>query len=87
MNVVVEVSMYPLRNDYIAAIDEFLATLHSEGDVEVKTNRVSTQLFGEYDAVMDLLQLATRRAYEQSSTAVFVYKVIPGAGRTVNGYE
>ena len=87
MNAVVDVSMYPLRNDYIGAIDEFLAALNADPAIEVKTNRVSTQLYGEYDAVMELLQRATREAYEQFGTAVFVYKVIPGADRTVNGYE
>ena len=87
MKAVADVSMYPLRDDYIDAIDEYLAALNSEADIEVKTNRVSTQLYGDYDAVMDLLQRATRQAYEQFGTAVFVFKVIPGAGRTVNGYE
>ena len=87
MNAVAEVSMYPLRDDYISAIDEYLAALNSEADIEVKTNRVSTQLYGDYDAVMELLQRATRQAYEQFGTAVFVFKVIPGAGRTVNGYD
>ncbi len=87
MNAVAEVSMYPLRDDYVGAIDSYLATLNDDADIEVKTNRVSTQLYGDYDAVMDLLQRATRRAYEQFGTAVFVFKVIPGADRTVNGYE
>ena len=54
MNIVAEISMYPLQSDYIPPIDDFLAQLNAEPSVEVKTNRMSTQLFGDHDVVMDL---------------------------------
>ena len=79
--------MYPLHDEYIPPIDAFLAKLNGHEGVEVTTNRMSTQLFGDYDQVMELVKTATRHAYDQFGTAVFVYKVIPGASRTVNGYE
>lgn len=87
MNTVVEVSMYPLRDEYLPAIDAFLAAVNAREDVEVKTNRMSTQLFGDHDTVMNLLSVATRQAHERFGTAVFVLKVIPGAPRTIGGYE
>ena len=45
MNLVAEISMYPLQSDYIPPIDDFLAQLNAEPSVEVKTNRMSTQLY------------------------------------------
>ena len=44
MNIVAEISMYPLQSNYIPPIDHFLAQLNAEPSVEVKTNRMSTQL-------------------------------------------
>ena len=44
MNIVAEISMYPLPSDHIAPINDFLAQLNAEPSVEVKTNRMSTQL-------------------------------------------
>ena len=87
MNVAVEVSMYPLHDEYIPPIDAFLADLNAHASVEVATNRMSTPLFGDYDEVMELVRTATRQAYERFGTVVFVYKVIPGAARTINGYQ
>ena len=45
MNLVAEISMYPLQSDYIPPIDDFLAQLNAERSVEVKTNRMTTQLY------------------------------------------
>ena len=87
MNVAVEVSMYPLHDEFLPPIDAFLAELNGHAGIEVTTNRMSTQLFGDYDQVMELVKTATRQAHEQFGKAVFVYKVIPGASRTINGYE
>ena len=87
MNVLAEISMYPLREDHIPPIDDFLAALAAEGAVEVKTNRMSTQLYGEHDAVFDLLKEAVRQSKERHGSAAFVCKFLPGAVRSINGYE
>ncbi len=87
MNIVAEISMYPLTSDYIPPIDHFLEQLNAESSVEVKTNRMSTQLFGDHDTVMDLLKRTTRDSRERLGGVAFVCKLLPGAERTINGYE
>ena len=87
MKIVAEISMYPLRSDYIPPIDDFLAQLNAEPSVEIKTNRMSTQLYGDHDAVMDLIKRTTRRSRERFGGVAFVCKLLPGAEREINGYE
>lgn len=87
MNMVAEISMYPLRDDYVGPVDGFLALLNAQEAAEVKTNRTSTLLYGDYDAVLDLLKDAMRASHEQHGGAVFVCKLMPGAPRSINGYE
>ena len=78
MHTVVEISMYPLREDYVPAIDAFIADLHGAEGVTVTTNATATQLQGEYEAVMACLQAAIARSREAQGKAVFVTKIIPG---------
>ena len=87
MNLIAEISMYPLQDGYIEAIDAFLAQLNKQNAVEVKTNRMSTQLYGDYAEVMTLLGTAMADSHELHGKASFVVKFIPGADRTINGYE
>ena len=87
MKIVAEISMYPLTSDYIPPIDDFLAQLNAEASVEVRTNRMSTQLYGDHDTVMDLLKRTTRSSRERFGGVAFVCKLLPGAERTINGYE
>ncbi len=79
--------MYPLTSQYIPAIDDFLAQLNAGNGVAVKTNRMSTQLFGEHDAVMELLTRAMSAAYERDGTTPFVCKFLHGVEPTINGYD
>jgi uncharacterized protein YqgV (UPF0045/DUF77 family) len=86
MDIGVEISLYPLRADFVPAIREFLGRLgHAEG-LRVVTNSMSTQVFGPYDEVMAVLTRELRVTFEtlntESDKAVFVMKVLgplPGA--------
>ena len=88
MKLLVEITMYPLHDGHLQAIDAFLARLNAGEDVEVKTGRMSTLLYGEHGTVMDLLKEATAACHaEDEAPAAFVLKMIPGATRTLNGYS
>lgn len=76
MIISIEISMYPLADEYIPAIEEFIDHLNTIADIEVKTNTMSTQLFGELDEVMNGLRDGLKKAYAANGKAVFVLKVI-----------
>jgi uncharacterized protein YqgV (UPF0045/DUF77 family) len=72
----VEISKYPLSEDYIPAIKDFIERLQATEGLSVVGNTMSTQVFGDYDLVMDTLKDEMRRSYEQFGKAIFVCKFI-----------
>ena len=53
MRISVDISLYPLTEDYVEPILAFIAQLESNAKLIVKRNSLSTQIFGEYRDVMD----------------------------------
>ena len=78
MDVSVEVSMYPLKDEYIPAIQSFIDRVNTYPELHVLTNTMSTQLFGEFDFLMDVMRDEMRRSYETFGRAIFVCKFIQG---------
>jgi len=78
MKLTVEISMYPLADNFIPPIKDVIAAFNRYQGVEVFTSATSTQLFGDYDVVMDALKAEIRASYEQYGMAVFVAKFLYG---------
>lgn len=79
MKLSVEISKYPLAEvDYIKAIKDFIARLNQYPKINVVTNRMSTQASGDYDDVMQALNIELKRSFELYGTTVFVCKFLPG---------
>jgi uncharacterized protein YqgV (UPF0045/DUF77 family) len=76
MEIGVEISLYPLHQQYLAPIKDFIERLNADAGLRVVTNSMSTQIFGEYDAVMRCLQRELRTSFEGNDKAVFVMKVL-----------
>ena len=55
MQVMVELSLYPLVNEYIPPIQDFIDRLNSYSDITVSTSSTSTQVTGDYGVVMKVL--------------------------------
>jgi len=75
MKVSVEMSYYPLHDEFIPPIKSFIDRLNEYGNIQVKTNGMSTQVFGEYFEVMDILKDEIYKSFENPHS-VFVMKVI-----------
>ena len=80
MDIGVEISLYPLRAQFVPAIKEFLERLNHARQLRVVTNSMSTQIFGPYEDVMEVLRRELRSTFErmaeESGKAVFVMKVL-----------
>ena len=76
MELSVEISKYPLADDYIPAIKDFIGRLNATDGISVVGNTMSTQVFGEYDLVMSVLTREMKRSYEEFGKAIFVCKFI-----------
>ena len=86
MDIGVEISLYPLKEDYIPSVHRFLRDLSTHRGLKVVTNSMSTQVFGGFEEVMEALRTALAASLAPlaaaSQRAVFVMKVIgplPGA--------
>ena len=80
MDIGVEISLYPLAEEYIPPITRFIERLNAHADLKIVTNRMSTQVFGECRRVFDTLALECRRTFEEAGKAVFVMKVLGPLG-------
>jgi uncharacterized protein YqgV (UPF0045/DUF77 family) len=76
MDIGVEISLYPLHQQYIPPIDDFIARINTDKALRIVTNSMSTQIFGEYDTVMQRLLRELRSSFERNDKAVFVMKVL-----------
>ncbi|MEN8634732.1 hypothetical protein ABFV74_03205 [Pseudoalteromonas distincta] len=78
MKLSVEISKYPLHQDYLPFIQGFIDRLNEYDDLKVITNTLSTQIFGDYDLVMQVLNTEIKRSYEEFGKAIFVCKFLSG---------
>jgi uncharacterized protein YqgV (UPF0045/DUF77 family) len=75
MNTSVEISYYPLNVEYIPPIKDFIERMNTYERLRVKTNGMSTQVFGEYAEVMSALTTEIGKSFELPHS-VFVLKII-----------
>ena len=80
MHVAVELSLYPLTGEFVPPIVDFIERLKSRPGLSVATNSMSTQVSGDYDRVFEALRAEIRTSLSGPHRAVFVMKVLGGAG-------
>lgn len=78
MQTAVELSAYPLMDNYLDAIKWLIHQFDDEPGIVRKTNGMSTQLQGEHDLVMGKVTQLLAAAYDKWGRSVFILKVIPG---------
>jgi len=76
----VDISMYALSDDYSKRIIDFIQRVKKHKNIRIEVNGMSTQLFGEYDILMDVLKEEMRHDFENGKS-VFILKIV-GAERT-----
>lgn len=76
MQVAVDISLYPLDEDFIPPIKDVIERLSNHEGVAVEYNRMSTQLRGEFDVVMPALTAELRTTFENVPKAVFAIKIL-----------
>ena len=76
MDVAVEISLYPLQQDYLPVIRSFIARLNAQQQLRVETSSLSTQIIGEYGLVMQLLSEGLREALGAAARSVVILKLV-----------
>jgi uncharacterized protein YqgV (UPF0045/DUF77 family) len=76
MQILTEISMYPLSRDYDQPIHAFIQKLKSHQGIEVTPGETSTVIRGEYQVVMDILRSEVRSVLDSEVRTAFVVKLM-----------
>ena len=74
MVISVELSLYPLMDDYLSVIKSFIKDLEQIDHVEVIRNGMSTQLFGEFSVVMPAVSNLLEQSFSKFGKQILVAK-------------
>ena len=77
MKLSAEITMYPLKDDYLPAIKAIIDKLNTYEGLIIKTFPSTTLIVGDYDEVMVALGDAMKWSVEACGKAVFVTKFLP----------
>ncbi len=75
MKISVELTLTPLQDNFEPPIIDFIKKLRASG-LTVLENPLSTQVYGEYDKVMDLLQTEIKETFENLEHVVLTMKMV-----------
>lgn len=76
MKIAVDISLYPLSDDWLDPIKDVIDRLHVYDELEVATNPMSTQVRGEYGAVMRALTTEIEQTFRSVPKAVFAVRIL-----------
>ena len=76
MEISVDISMYPLQQEFEAPILVFISQLEKEESVEVVRNELSTQIHGDYKTIMALLEQEMFSVFTEIPDSIFVLKFV-----------
>lgn len=77
MQLSVELTHYPFKDEHLDAIRGTVAQLNSYSDLKVTTFPTATILIGDYDRVMAVVKEVIAWSYRQYGKCVFIAKFLP----------
>ena len=77
MQVTIDVSMYPNKEDFIPPIKGFIKKINSFTNLKITTFPTSTIVQGEYHHAMNSVKETILVCQQEFDNAVYVMKVIP----------
>jgi len=78
MKISIEISLYPLDQNYIPPIQAFIDRLNTYAELTVIENTMSTQVYGEYARVLEIVNSEMQRTHQHTPKAAFMLKVLNG---------
>ncbi len=75
MNISVELTLCPLQNNYEELITGFIKKLRTTG-FTVLENPLSTQVYGDYDDIMKMLQKEIKVVFELMEKGLMYLKIV-----------
>ena len=77
MNVSIEITLLPLNNNYKEVIKNFIMSLRNN-EFKVFENPLSTQIYGDYDKIMNLLNSKIKSVFSENNGIMINLKIVNG---------
>lgn len=76
MQASIDISMYPLTEQYCQPIIDFIDALEKQPNVRIARNAMSTQIFGEYKVLMNALTSEVEFVLQNNPKTIFIIKLM-----------
>ena len=76
MDCSVEISMYPLKENFKPSIIQFIKNLRNYPFIKLETNGMSSQVFGDYKLIMNAINTEIENTFLNENSVVFTLKII-----------
>ena len=77
MQISAELALTPLQDDFEAPIKVFIKKIRNSGLVVIE-NPLSTQIYGDYDKIMEFLTEEVRQAFQDTDHVILTIKLVKG---------
>jgi uncharacterized protein YqgV (UPF0045/DUF77 family) len=76
MNIVAEMSLYPLKDGPVPNIIAFIREMREQPGIAIVSNQLSTQVSGSFEAVTSAVNICMKQAMDSPDTVVLVVKYL-----------
>ena len=77
MNISAELTLLPLKNDFIPEIKKFIKSLRNS-ELKIIENPLSTHVYGDYDKIMNLLDIELKKVFSENESIMIFLKLVKG---------
>ena len=77
MKLSIELTLTPLKNDFVASIKLFIKQLRGMG-FDILENPLSTQIYGDFDLIMDKLVPLIKKTFNEEESIMLHLKMVKG---------
>ena len=77
MNVSIEMTLMPLNDNYKGVIKDFILSIRNS-EFKVLENPLSTQIYGDYDKLIDLLKVEIKDVFSKNEGIMVNLKIVNG---------
>ena len=77
MKLSIELTLTPLKNDFIPSIKLFIKQLRGLG-FDIIENQLSTQIYGDFDLIMNKLVPLIKKTFDEEKSIMLHLKMVKG---------
>ena len=77
MNISIEITLMPLNDNYKDIIKDFILSIRNS-EFKVLENPLSTQIYGDYDKLIDLLKVEIKDVFSNNEGIMVNLKIVNG---------